>query len=57
LVTCVSVEIAASIFRFIAEEHQRCEHLKLQNNKRNNNNNSNKIVFIRNECAILGSWK
>jgi len=57
LVTYVSVEIAASIFRFIAEEHQRCEHLKLQNNKRNNNNNSNKIVFIRNECAILGSWK
>jgi len=53
LVTDVSVKITASIFRFIAEEHQRCKHLKLQNKLNNNNNNNNNIVFIRNEYAIF----
>ena len=51
------MEIAASILRFIAQEHQPCEHLKLQNSKLNNNNNNNnnrnKIVFIRNDYTIF----
>jgi hypothetical protein len=54
LFTYVSVEIAASIFRFISDEHQRCEHLKIQKSKQNNNNNiNNNIVFFLNEYAIF----